>query len=536
MNTAKQAIEDGNTFLGIEFGSTRIKAILIDANGNTLAQGSHEWENRLENHMWTYSQEDIENGLQCCYRNLCDQVQTQYQLPITQVRGLGISAMMHGYLAFDKNGQLLVPFRTWRNTNTGEAADQLTDAFSFQIPQRWSIAHLYQAILNQEDHVKDITYITTLAGFVHWKLTGRKVLGMGDAAGMFPIDSHTKQYHTGMMDTFQSMIASYRYPWRIEQILPEVLSAGVCAGSLTEAGARFLDPSGTLQAGCPLCPPEGDAGTGMVATNSVAAGTGNVSAGTSVFSMVVMDHYLQSVHKEIDLVTTPDGLPVAMVHCNNCTSDLNAWIHLFREFADLAGISIDNNTLYTMLFQHSMTGNEDCGGLLSYNFYSGEPVVNMEQGCPLFLHPADRKLTLANFMRTNIYSAFASLKIGMDILLKDEGISLKKITGHGGLFKTPVVGQKFLASALDTPVSVMSNAGEGGAWGMAVLAAYMDYIQQDKSQASSLSDYLEQHIFKDAEITTIKPNDNDCAGFDTFIEAYKKGLVVEAAAVNALNQ
>lgn len=545
MSTEKQIIQDGQSILGIEFGSTRIKATLIDSDGNLLAQGGHQWENRLEDGIWTYHMEDITEGLQDCYRGLCEDVHNRYQIRLTRLAALGISGMMHGYLAFDKNGHLLVPFRTWRNTCTEEAACRLTQEFSFHIPQRWSIAHLYQAILNQEDHVQYIDHITTLAGYIHSRLTGQHVVGIGEASGMFPIDSSTRNYDTTMKEKFDQLILDCHYPWRLADILPEIKSAGESAGVLTSEGAAFLDPSGSLEPGCPMCPPEGDAGTGMVATNSTRLRTGNISAGTSDFAMVVLEHPLISVHDEIDIVTTPVGDSVAMVHCNNFTSDLNAWAGIFREFAKASGHPINDSDLFPLLFQQAMEGAPDCGGLLGYNYFSGEPITKMESGCPVFLRRTDSTFSLANFMRSHIYSALATLKIGMDILLKEEQISLDRILGHGGFYKTPIVGQQMTADALNTPVSVISNAGEGGSWGMAILAAYLLYRQEssdttdhashssvtDSKESSvpsdQLSEYLDRKIFVHCESSTLNPLPDGVAGFEHYIENYKKGLEIE---------
>ena len=666
--TNKEAITAGNTSLGIEFGSTRIKAVLVGPDNGVLAIGSHEWENRLENGIWTYSLDDIWNGLQDCYKNLAEDVKTQYGETLTTIGSIGFSAMMHGYMAFDKDGELLVPFRTWRNTITEEAAAKLTEAFSYNIPQRWSIAHLYQAILNKEEHVANIAFFTTLAGFIHWKLTGEKVLGVGDASGMFPIDSTTGDYDAGMLATFDEMVAPLGYPWKITEILPKVLSAGEQAGVLTEEGAKLLDPSGNLKGGIPVCPPEGDAGTGMVATNSVAVRTGNVSAGTSVFAMIVLEKALEKVHTEIDLVTTPTGEAVAMVHCNNCTSDLNAWVNLFKEFAESFGIEVDMNKLFSVLYNKALEGDADCGGLLAYNYFSGESITGFEEGrplfartpdskftlanfmrvhlftalgalkngldillkeehvqivlekalekvhteidlvttptgeavamvhcnnctsdlnawvnlfkefaesfgievdmnklfsvlynkalegdadCggllaynyfsgesitgfeegrPLFARTPDSKFTLANFMRVHLFTALGALKNGLDILLKEEHVQIDKIYGHGGLFKTPVVGQRIMAAAMDTPVSVMKTAGEGGAWGIAVLASYM----KDKKDGQSLADYLNDEVFAGQEGVTEEPIASDVAGFDEFLKLYNAGLPIERAAVETM--
>lgn len=526
----KKEILDGGTVLGIEFGSTRIKAVLIGSSHEPIAMGAYEWENRLENHIWTYSLEDIWSGLQGCYRDLAEDVKRKYDLPLTRIGAMGFSGMMHGYMAFNADGELLVPFRTWRNTMTEEACKKLIKLFDFNIPQRWSIAHLYQAILNEEEHVKDIAFLTTLAGYIHWQLSGEKVLGVGEASGMFPIDSGTGNYDAGMLKRFDELIAEKTFSWTLEGILPKVLSAGDQAGVLSAEGAKLLDPTGTLQPGTPLCPPEGDAGTGMTATNAVRVRTGNVSAGTSVFSMVVLEKALSRVHEEIDMVTTPDGMPVAMVHCNNCTSDLNAWVKLFDEFAETFGVKIDKNELYGTLYRKALESDTDCGGLLAYNFFSGEPVVGLNEGRPLFVRTPDAKFTLANFMRSHLYSALASLKVGNDILLKEEQVTVDALMGHGGLFKTPVVGQQILAAALNAPVTVMDTASEGGPWGMAVLAAYM----RERESGESLADYLDNRIFAGRTGTTVSPKPEDVAGFDRFAAAYKATLPAQKAAVAGL--
>ena len=528
--TNKEAITAGNTSLGIEFGSTRIKAVLVGPDNGVFASGRHEWENRLENGIWTYSLDDIWNGLQDCYKNLAEDVKAQYGETLTTIGSIGFSAMMHGYMAFDKDGELLVPFRTWRNTITEEAAAKLTEAFSYNIPQRWSIAHLYQAILNKEEHVSNIAFFTTLAGFIHWKLTGEKVLGVGDASGMFPIDSETCDYDAKMLARFDEMVAPCGYPWKLTEILPKVLSAGEQAGVLTEEGAKLLDPSGNLKSGIPVCPPEGDAGTGMVATNSVAVRTGNVSAGTSVFAMIVLEKALENVHTEIDLVTTPTGEAVAMVHCNNCTSDLNAWVNLFKEFAENFGIEVDMNKLFSVLYNKALEGDADCGGLLAYNYFSGESITGFEEGRPLFARTPDSRFNLANFMRVHLFTALGALKNGLDILLKEEHVQIDKIYGHGGLFKTPVVGQRIMAAAMDTPVSVMKTAGEGGAWGIAVLASYM----KNKKAGQSLADYLNNEVFAGQEGVTEEPVASDVAGFDEFLKLYNAGLPIERAAVETM--
>lgn len=525
-------LTEGRTVLGIEFGSTRIKAVLIDETHEPIAVGSHDWENRLENKIWTYSLEDIWNGLRDSYRNMAEAVERQYGVPLTRIGAMGFSGMMHGYMAFDEEGNLLVPFRTWRNTMTGEASQRLSDEFGFQIPQRWSIAHLYQAILNGEDHVERIAYLTTLAGYIHWKLTGKKVLGIGEASGMFPIDSEQKDYDAGMLEKFDALVARKGYPWKIREILPEVLTAGEEGGILTEEGAALLDETGALEPGVRLCPPEGDAGTGMTATDSVAKRTGNVSAGTSVFSMVVLEKPLSALYPQIDMVTTPCGDPVAMVHCNNCTSDLNAWVGLFTEFADLLGVKTDMGQLFSLLYRKALEGEPDCGGLMAYNYFSGEHITGFEEGRPLFLRCPDSRFDLADFMRSHLYAALGTLKVGMDILLKEEKVKIDRITGHGGLFKTPQVGQKILAAALNAPVSVMETAGEGGAWGIALLAAYMLY----REEGESLDAYLKVRVFAERKAVCAEPDARDVDGFERFIERYRQCLPVERAAVDCLRE
>lgn len=526
----RTVIESGKAVLGIEFGSTRIKAVLIDESHQPIASGSYGWENRLENGFWTYSLEDIWTGLQESYRALAEDVRKQYGTEITKLGAIGFSAMMHGYMAFDGNGELLVPFRTWRNSTTGPAAEKLTELFGYNIPQRWSIAHLYQAILNGEEHVTNIAYLTTLAGYIHWKLTGKQVLGIGDASGMFPIDSNTKTYQASMVQQFDELVQDKQFPWTLSQILPSVLAAGEEAGSLTEEGAKHLDTSGKLQPGIPFCPPEGDAGTGMAATNSVGVRTGNVSAGTSVFAMVVLEKELQKVHPEIDLVTTPDGSLVGMVHANNCTSDLNAWAGLFQEFAQCFGMNIEADTLYETLFCKALEGDKDGGGLLSYGYLSGENITGIAEGRPLFVRTPESQFSLANFMRVHLFSALGALKQGMDILLKEEKVFIDTILGHGGFFKTKGVGQRILAAAIDTPVSVMETAGEGGPWGMALLAAYR--IGRDDGE--SLQDYLAQKVFAGNRGTCQEPDARDVAGFEAFMKQYRNGIGIEKAAEELL--
>lgn len=529
--SVKAAIESGKTALGIEFGSTRIKAVLVGEKNEPIASGSHEWENQLENGIWTYSLDDIWAGLQDSYTKLAKDVETTYGTVLTTVGAIGFSAMMHGYMVFDKEDNLLVPFRTWRNTITGEASEKLTEMFQYNIPQRWSIAHLYQAILNGEEHVKDIVFQTTLAGYIHWKLTGEKVLGVGDASGMFPIDIQTKKFDGNMIAKFDEAVAGKGFSWKLSEILPKVLAAGEAAGTLTEEGAKLLDVSGNLKAGIPLCPPEGDAGTGMAATNSVAVRTGNVSAGTSVFAMIVLEKELSKVYPEIDLVTTPSGDLVGMVHCNNCTSDLNAWVNLFKEFADSFGIKTDMNQLFSTLYNKALEGDADGGGLLAYNYFSGEPITGFEQGRPMIARTPDSKFNLANFMRVNLFTSLGALKVGLDILLKQEGVKVDKILGHGGLFKTKGVGQKIMAAAMNAPVSVMETAGEGGAWGIALLASYM----KNKKAGETLDTYLAEQVFAGSEGVSMEPDPADVKGFDAFIERYKAGLPIEHAAVEHLN-
>ncbi len=529
-NDTQKAIESGKTVLGIELGSTRIKAVLIGEDHAPIASGSHEWENRYENGVWTYSLEDVWAGLQESFRNLSRDVLEKYNTPLKTIGAIGFSAMMHGYMAFDKDGNLLVPFRTWRNTITGQASEQLTELFEFNIPQRWSIAHLYQAILNKETHIKDISHQTTLAGYVHWKLTGQKVLGVGEASGMFPIDSNTNDYDERMLELFNKRLKEENIPWKLQDILPKVLVAGDVAGVLTEEGAKRLDPTGQLLAGSKLCPPEGDAGTGMVATNSVAERTGNVSAGTSVFAMIVLEKALSKLYPEIDMVTTPTGKPVAMVHSNNCTSDLNAWIDLFQEFTQVLGVDVSESKLYETLYQKALTGDADGGGLLSYNYVSGEHITHLEEGRPLFVRTPESRFTLSNFMRMHLFSALGALRIGMDILFEQEQVKIDQLLGHGGFFKTKEVGQKFMAAAMNVPVSVMETAGEGGAWGIALLASYMLH----KAENEPLEAYLLEKVFAGETGTTITPDPRDVIGFAAFMERYKNGLVIERTAVDAL--
>ncbi len=530
MSNVKEVIESGKAVLGIELGSTRIKAVLIDENHTPIASGDHEWENRLENGNWTYSLDDIWAGLRHSYQNLAADVQNKYGATIRKIGAIGFSAMMHGYMAFDKDGKLLVPFRTWRNSTTGPAAEELTRLFQYNIPIRWSIAHLYQAILNGEDHVKDVAYFTTLAGYIHWKLTGVKALGIGDASGMFPIDVEKKDFNEEMIRKFDELVEEKHFPWKLRDIMPKVMVAGEEAGVLTEEGAKLLDESGNLEAGVLLCPPEGDAGTGMAATNSVAKRTGNVSAGTSVFAMIVLEKELRKVYPEIDLVTTPDGSLVAMVHANNCTSDLNAWVGIFREFAESFGIEVDMNRLFGTLYNKALEGDADCGGLLAYGYLSGEFITGVDEGRPLFARSPESKFNLANFMRVNLYTALGAIKVGMDLLLKEEDVAIDSILGHGGLFKTKGVGQRILAAAINAPVSVMETAGEGGPWGVALLAAYM----KNKTDGESLEDYLAKKVFAGNAGSRMEPNPKDVEGYEVFTQRYKKGIEIEKAALEYL--
>ena len=518
-----------DTALGIELGSTRIKAVLIDRQYRPIASGDHQWENRLVNGVWTYSMEDIHTGLQDCYANIKRDVKEKYGVELTTVGAIGVSAMMHGYLPFDGDMRPLAEFRTWRNTMTGQAAAELTDLFQFNIPQRWSIAHLYQAILNGEEHVSRLAHLTTLAGYVHWKLTGKKAVGVGEGSGIMPVAQDGLDYDPAMVQKFDALIAPRGFDWTLRDVLPDILPAGADGGQLTAEGARFLDPAGDLLPGVPVAPCEGDAGTGMTATNSVRARTGNVSAGTSDFAMVVLDRPL-GVHREIDMVTTPAGAPVAMVHCSNCTSDINAWVNLFAEFAEAIGAKVDMGELYTLLFKKALEGQPDCGGLLSYNYFSGEGVTDLDEGRPVFLRTPDAQMTLGNFMRTHLLSALATLKIGLDILTGEERVPIDKLYGHGGFFKTPGVGQWMLSAAAGVPVAVMETAGEGGPYGMALLAAYMLW----REDGETLEDYLDNKVFAGAKSSVLTADGRDIAGFTTFLERYKKALPVEKIATEVL--
>jgi len=524
---AKQAIAEGRTALGIELGSTRIKAVLIDESHSPIAAGSSEWENRLENGVWTYGLGDVWAGLRGCFRELAEDARNRHGEELSSVGAIGVSAMMHGYLAFDAGGNQLAPFRTWRNTSTGRAAAELTELFRFNVPQRWSIAHLYQAILDGEPHVGDVAFLTSLAGYVHWKLTGRKALGLCDASGVFPVDGAARGYSGRMLRQFGELVGPWGLGWKIEGILPEVLGAGEMAGALTEEGAGLLDESGRLKPGIPFCAPEGDAGTGMAATGSVAARTGSVSAGTSIFAMVALEKELSRVYPEIDVVATPAGGPVAMVHCNNCATDLDAWVGLFGEFAEAAGGGLGRPELYEMLYSKALEGDADCGGLLSYNYHSGEHITGLGRGRPLFVRLPDGNFTLANFMRSLLFSAMGTLRLGMDVLAGGEGVRLDGLVGQGGLFKTKGVAQRLLAAAMGAPVSVMDCAGEGGAWGAALLAAFA----LRRRGGESLEKYLAERVFAGKPGSRVEPDPKDAEGFNRFMGRYAAGLAIERAAV-----
>lgn len=526
-----EKIRAGKTSLGIEFGSTRIKAVLIDDTYVTIATGDYGWASHLEDGLWSYSQKEIWTGLQTAYAALAEDVENAYGEKLTRVGRIGFSAMMHGYLAFDKDGELLVPFRTWQNTNTFEAHEKLSELFQYNIPERWSIAHLYQAVLDNEEHIGKVDFFTTLAGYVHWKLTGKKVLGVGDASGMFPIDPTTHTYETEFIKKFNAIPEVAAQPWKLADLLPEPLVAGTPAGTLTEEGAKLLDPTGTLQPGITFAPPEGDAGTGMVATNSVRVRTGNVSAGTSIFAMVVLEHKLERLHPEVDLVTTPAGDLAGMSHANNFTSDLNAWVGLFGQFAAAIGTPVNAGTLYGTLFRAAIADDVDsnCGGLINYPFRSGEFLAGLPEGRPLFARGPEARMSLGNFMRAQLFSAFSPVKIGMDVMTKDEGVAVDSLVGHGGIFTTPKVAQKILAAAFDTPIKVMSTAAEGGAWGMAVLADYLWHADQP------LDEFLDARVFADAASTTENPDEGDVAGFEEFFDHFRKGLPIEHTAIQTID-
>ncbi len=527
MEKIKKLIESGNAVVGIEFGSTRIKAVLIDETNAPVAQGSHTWENSLIDGIWTYSEEEIVQGLQSAYADLKRDVKEKYGVSLKKIRALGISAMMHGYLAFGKDSNLLVPFRTWRNTITGQASEKLSALFNYPIPERWSISHLYQAILNNEKHVKDIAFFTTLAGFIHWKLTGQKVLGIGDASGMFPIDTSTKNYNQEFIKKFDSLVSDKNFAWKLEEILPKVLLAGEDAGTLTSEGAKLLDPTGELEEGTKMAPPEGDAGTGMVATNSVAKRTGNVSAGTSVFAMVVLEKDLSKAYNGlIDLVTTPDGDLVAMAHANNCMGEIDYWVNLFYEAIKSVGGDVNKGKLYDTLFEMALNGDKDCGGLLPYNYLSGESITGLSEGRPLFVRAQNASFTLSNFMRAHLFTALGALRTGMDILFDKENVKIDSLTGHGGFFKAAQVGLSVMSAALHTPVSALETAGEGGPWGMAVLASYLVNGKSEKLDA-----WLNENVFASSKKTTVEPKKEDADGFNKFFERYTRGLAIEKSAI-----
>ena len=525
-----EKIRAGKTSLGIEFGSTRIKAVLIDDTYRTIASGDYGWASHLEHGLWSYTVEEIWKGLQTAYAEMAGDVEAAYGEKLTRIGHIGFSAMMHGYLAFDEAGELLVPFRTWQNTNTHEAHEKLSELFQYNIPERWSIAHLYQCVLDNEEHVSKVAFFTTLAGYVHWKLTGRKVLGVGDASGMFPIDPETHTWETAFIDRFNALPEVAAQPWKLEDLLPEPLVAGTPAGELTEEGAKLLDPTGTLQPGITLAPPEGDAGTGMMATNSVRKRTGNVSAGTSIFATVVLEGKLKALHPEVDLVTTPAGDLAGMSHANNFTSDLNAWVGLFGQFAEALGHPVDAGTLYGTLFRAAIADDVDanCGGLLNYPFRSGEFLAGLPEGRPLFARKPEARMSLGNFMRAQLFGAFSPVKIGMDVMTKDEHVQVDSLVGHGGIFTTPKVAQKILAAAFDTPIKVMATAAEGGAWGMAVLGDYLWHADED------LADYLDNRVFADAESVTETPDEKDVEGFEDFFARFRAGLPIEHAAIAAI--
>lgn len=525
----KEVIIGGEGILGIEFGSTRIKASLVSPAGSPIGHGSHTWENKFENGVWTYDTEDVFSGLAGCYNELERNIESEYGVPLTSLAGIGISGMMHGYLALDENGHLLVPFRTWRNTNTVEASQRLTELFGFPVPLRWSVAHLYQAILNGEEHVDRIARITTLAGYVHLVLTGKFVLGMNEASGMFPVDPNTGDYYGEMTEAFDQAVADSGIPWNVRDILPEILDAGTEGGRLSEAGLSVLNPTKRLQPGIPFCPPEGDAGTGMVATNSIRKRTGNVSAGTSAFAMIVLESSLKEVHSEIDVLVTPDGSPVAMAHSNNCTSELDAWMMLFHEVSRKLGYEVPLSSIYEKLLPLSLEGDPDAGGLLTYGYVSGEHVTGFEEGRPLLVRDPSRSFSVSNVLRAHLFSALGAMRMGLDILFEEEGVTVEEIRGHGGFFKAPGVGQRIMAAATGTPVRLQNTAGEGGSWGVALLAAYMVY----RSENESLADYLDD-VFRGTETSVVEPEENDLKGFREFFNRYKRGFPIERASIDTL--
>lgn len=529
---SRQIIENGDIFLGIELGSTRIKSVLTDENGTVLGIGIHDWENSFIDGVWTYPLDEILFGLSNCYKSLKADIKDKFGITIKHIKYMGISAMMHGYMAFDKDMRLLAPFQTWRNSNTERSARELSEIFKFNIPLRWTIAHLYQRILDKEEHVKNIGFVTTLSSYIHYMLTGKKNIGIGDASGIFPIDSTVRDYDKTMLDIFEEKIKDCNFSWKIRDILPKVMVAGECAGILTKSGANLLDKDGDLAEGSILCPPEGDAGTGMVATNSIAKGTGNMSAGTSMFAMLVLEKKLNNYYEEIDMVTTPVGDPVAMSHANNGTGDLNSWVGIFREFANLFGMNITDGELYEKLYTNSLNGSSDCGNLMSFGYFSGEGITKLSEGRPLFLRSPKSKFTLANFMRAHLYSSLTAVKLGLDILTEKENVVIKKMMGHGGFFKTKGVGQRYLSAAIAAPVEVLDNASEGGAWGIALLSLYVKYATQYKD----LSEFLEKRIFVHNTGSEIMADENDIEGFKDFTQSYMKALDIERLSVERFDK
>ena len=526
------SIDYNKLSLGIELGSTRIKAVLIDENHKVLVIGAHDWENRYENGYFTYHLDDVWSGIQDAVSKLMQQFKNKYDTQLCRIGSIGVSAMMHGYLAFDKDANQLAEFRTWRNTTTAQASEKLTKEFNFNIPHRWSIAHLYQSILEKQEHIKKIHNINTLSGYVHEKLTGERVLGIGDASGMFPIDSKINNYDKEMLKKFNDILSEENLPYKIEDILPKVLKAEDKAGVLTEQGAKLLDPTGTLQAGALMCPPEGDAGTGMVATNSVKVCTGNISAGTSIFAMIVLEKMLSKVYPEIDMVTTPTGNAVAMVHCNTCTSDLDAWVNLFYQVQTECGGTLTKAEVYDLFYEKVLKADEDCGGLISFNYYSGEPITKTDAGCPLLIRPATAKLNFENLARVQLYSTIATLKLGMDILLEKEKVNIKTLTAHGGLFKTRTASQPIMASALNVPIIVHVTVGEGGAWGIAILAMYCKHRDANEK----LEEYLDNKVFKNEKSYLENPHKECSLGFKKFIETYVDTIEIERRTAQILSE
>ncbi|WP_039068158.1 xylulokinase [Staphylococcus shinii] len=529
MNDLNRNLKSEDISIGIELGSTRIKTVAIDQNLSTVASGHFEWENQFIDGYWTYSINDIWVGLQKSYSAMTTEIKEKYDLTLRKVKSIGVSGMMHGYLAFDQNEDLLVPFRTWRNGNTAKAATLLSEAFQFNIPERWSIAHLYQAILDNESHINRITYLTTLAGYVHWYLTGEKVLGIGDASGMFPINIDTKDYRIDLLNETNNIFKAKGFGQSVEKLLPEVKLAGESGGILTKDGATLLDSSGNLEDGILMCPPEGDAGTGMVATNTVAQNTGNISAGTSAFAMIVLSNTLKDMYPEIDVVTTPDGSEVAMIHTNNCTSDINDWMNLFGEVLNVMGVDFSSDELYGHIFERSLSSDDNIGGLLSYNYVSGENITNVDTGYPLFIREPNYQFNLANFMKMHLFSAFSTLKIGMDLLKENEYINIDKLIAHGGIFKTKDVAQQILASALEQPITVMETASEGGAWGISVLAFYAALDTE-----VPLDEFLNESVFINTKASTLHPVEQEVINFNNYVEKMKKGLSIEQSVTKYL--